>query len=81
LDFRHLFGYFFRSGIVKHRQIGKKVPGCKETNIGDLQSELKALPTLFCVWHYRVKIEFFLWIASWTRYNPDVAECLFDRHI
>ncbi|MBB2932767.1 hypothetical protein [Paraburkholderia silvatlantica] len=40
-------GYFFRSEIVKYRQIGKKVHGCKETNIGDLQSELKAPPPRF----------------------------------
>jgi hypothetical protein len=40
-------GYFFRSGIVKYHQIGKKVRGCKETNIGGLQSELKAPPSRF----------------------------------
>jgi hypothetical protein len=40
-------GYFFHTEIVKYHQIGKKVHGCKETNIGGLQSELKALPSRF----------------------------------
>src|SRR6516225_5549457 len=46
-DFKAETGYFFRSLIVKYRQIGKKVHGCKETNIGDLRLELKASPSRF----------------------------------
>ena len=46
-DIRRKTGYFFRSKIVKYHQIGKKVHGCKETNIGGLQSELKAPPSRF----------------------------------
>ncbi|WP_143189367.1 hypothetical protein [Paraburkholderia lycopersici] len=45
--FKSLNGYFFRTQIVKYHQIGKKVHRCKETNMGNLQPELKAPPSHF----------------------------------
>jgi hypothetical protein len=74
-------GYFFHIGYDKNRQIGKKVAESKETIVVSSQSDCKLGRLIFCVSDYRVKIEFFLWTTRSTRYNPDVAECLFDRHI